>query len=327
MTSLALHGLRITRAGTEILHSVDLQVEPGERVVVLGPSGAGKTILLRAIAGLETVEAGRVVVRGRDVTQAPPRERELAIVNQQSGLLSHLDVEHNLRFPLEVGDVGDAEVQRRVRAEAGAFSLFELLPRRPRTLATGARDEVALARSLVRQVAVLLLDEPFSGIDPPRRRHLLRELIEVQEGEGAALLAATNDQDVMLALAHRCAILVDGQVVQVAPPVELFGGVAGARAAFVAMALLPGPPLLYNGQEVESPQRLPLFEREPVEWEQSNAGEARAFYRQVIDLSKRHPAFAAGDLRLVYTDTEDDVIAYSRDHVAVLVNVRDRPIT
>ncbi|MFW5947610.1 MAG: alpha-amylase family glycosyl hydrolase [Gemmatimonadota bacterium] len=112
-----------------------------------------------------------------------------------------------------------------------------------------------------------------------------------------------------------------------APPVELFGGVAGARAAFVAMALLPGPPLLYNGQEVESPQRLPLFEREPVEWEQSNAGEARAFYRQVIDLSKRHPAFAAGDLRLVYTDTEDDVIAYYRDHVAVLVNVRDRPIT
>ncbi|MFW6205890.1 MAG: alpha-amylase family glycosyl hydrolase [Gemmatimonadota bacterium] len=111
-----------------------------------------------------------------------------------------------------------------------------------------------------------------------------------------------------------------------APPVELFGGVAGARAAFVAMALLPGPPLLYNGQEVESPQRLPLFELEAVEWDQPDAGDARAFYRQVIDLSKTHPALAAGDLQIAYTDAEDDVIAYSRDHVVVLVNPRDRPL-
>ena len=111
------------------------------------------------------------------------------------------------------------------------------------------------------------------------------------------------------------------------PPVTLFGGPAGARAAFVAMALLPAPPLLYNGQEVESPQELPLFEREPIEWDQPNAGEARAFYRQVIDLSKTHHALNAGDLRMVYTDAEADVIAYSRDNVVVLVNARDRPVT
>lgn len=111
------------------------------------------------------------------------------------------------------------------------------------------------------------------------------------------------------------------------PPVTLFGGSAGARAAFVAMALLPGPPLLYNGQAVESPQELPLFEREPIEWDQPGADEARAFYRQVIDLSKTHPALNAGDLQLVYTDAENDVIAYSRDNVVVLVNARDRPVT
>lgn len=111
------------------------------------------------------------------------------------------------------------------------------------------------------------------------------------------------------------------------PPVTLFGGSAGARAAFVAMALLPGPPLLYNGQAVESPQELPLFEREPVEWDQPGADEARAFYRQVIDLSKTHPALNAGDLQLVYTDAENDVIAYSRDNVVVLVNARDQPVT
>ena len=111
------------------------------------------------------------------------------------------------------------------------------------------------------------------------------------------------------------------------PPVTLFGGVAGARAAFVAMALLPGPPLLYNGQAVESPQELPLFEREPIEWDQPNAEEARAFYRQVIDLSKTHPALDGDELRMVYTDAEEDVIAYRRGSIVVLVNARDRPLT
>jgi glycosidase len=112
-----------------------------------------------------------------------------------------------------------------------------------------------------------------------------------------------------------------------APPITLFGGSAGARAAFVAMALLPGPPLLYNGQEVESPQSLPLFEQEAVQWDQPGADEARAFYRGVIDLSRTLPAFTTGDLGLVYTDAENDVIAYSRDDMVVLVNARDRPVT
>lgn len=110
------------------------------------------------------------------------------------------------------------------------------------------------------------------------------------------------------------------------PPVALFGGVAGARAAFVAMALLPGPPLLYNGQEVESPQELPLFEREPVDWDQPNADDARSFYRRVIDLSKDHPAFGETGVELVVTDAEDDVIAYRRGDVVVLVNPRARPV-
>lgn len=110
------------------------------------------------------------------------------------------------------------------------------------------------------------------------------------------------------------------------PPVHLFGGSAGARAAFVAMALMPGPPLLYNGQEVESPQTLPLFEREAVDWDQPGAGEARSFYQRIIALSKRHPAFGETGLELLVTDREDDVIAYRRGPVVVLVNARDRPI-
>jgi glycosidase len=111
------------------------------------------------------------------------------------------------------------------------------------------------------------------------------------------------------------------------PPVTLFGGPAGARAAFVATALLPGPVLLYNGQEIESPQRLPLFEREPVDWDRPGAGEARAFYRRVVELSRTHPDLVSAALDAVETDRPEDVIAYRRGRVLVLVNARPRPVT
>ncbi|MBW3553427.1 MAG: alpha-amylase [Gemmatimonadetes bacterium] len=110
------------------------------------------------------------------------------------------------------------------------------------------------------------------------------------------------------------------------PPVTLFGGPAGARAAFIAMALLPGPPLLYNGQEVESAQKLPLFEKEAIEWSRPGAAETRAFYRRVVDLSRTHPSLTGGGLVIVRTDVEQDVIAYRRGDVVVLVNTRPGPV-
>jgi glycosidase len=111
-----------------------------------------------------------------------------------------------------------------------------------------------------------------------------------------------------------------------APPVTLFGGPTGARAAFVAMALLPGPPLLYNGQEVESPQTLGLFVRDPIEWDRPGADDARDFYRRVVRLSRGHDALAVGRLEPVETDAPADIIAYRRENVVVLVNARDRAI-
>jgi glycosidase len=110
------------------------------------------------------------------------------------------------------------------------------------------------------------------------------------------------------------------------PPVTLFGGSAGARAAFVAMALLPGRPLLYDGQEVESPQKLGLFEREAVAWNQPHAAAALAFYRRVVELTRRDPAFTAEDLREIHTTVPADVIAYRRGDAAVLVNARPRGV-
>lgn len=110
------------------------------------------------------------------------------------------------------------------------------------------------------------------------------------------------------------------------PPVTLFGGPAGARAAFVAMALLPGRPLLYNGQEVESPQTLRLFYRDPVKWNQPHAAQARAFYRQVVHLARTDSAFVSGAFRLAETAAPTDVIAYFRGDALVLVNARPRDV-
>jgi glycosidase len=110
------------------------------------------------------------------------------------------------------------------------------------------------------------------------------------------------------------------------PPLALFGGPAGARAAFVAMALLPGRPLVYNGQEVESPQKLGLFERQVIDWNQPHAAQARAFYRQILRLARTDPALTSGDLEVVETSAPDDVIAYQRDNLVVLVNPRSHPV-
>jgi glycosidase len=110
------------------------------------------------------------------------------------------------------------------------------------------------------------------------------------------------------------------------PPVTIFGGPAGARAAYVAMTLLPGRPLLYNGQEIESPLKLRLFERDPIAWDIPGATEAVTFYRKVLDLARTHPAFLAGTFREIGTSAPDDVIAYQRDRVLVLVNARPNAV-
>jgi sn-glycerol 3-phosphate transport system ATP-binding protein len=239
-----LYDLRVAKDGKEVLHGIDLRIDAGERLAVLGPSGAGKSTLLRAVAGLDTVSGGQVVLGGRDVTSLPTREREVSMVSQTAALYRHLDVAGNVAFPLWVRGVASDEREQRVEAEARAFSLSGLLRRKPRTLSQGEQHEVALARSLVRRGGVLLLDEPLAQADAPRRGMLVQELIRIQEGYGVTLLVATNDQHVAMSLAHRCAVLHEGRLVQVASPMELYTSPA---TTFVAgflgspsMNLLPG---------------------------------------------------------------------------------------
>jgi len=220
-----LESLTITRGGHRLLDAIDLSVADGERMVVLGPSGSGKSTLLRAIAGIDEPDrtgGGRVRIDGRDVTRLPTRDRDVSMVNQQATLQPHLDVRRNIGFPLSLRRVAPDELDRRVDVEAGAFAVRDLLRRRPKTLSTGERHEVALARSLVRRATVLLLDEPFADHDGIRRASLVREVITLQEGHGVTLLCATNDQRIAMGLAHRCAVLDRGRIMQTGRPHELF---------------------------------------------------------------------------------------------------------
>jgi multiple sugar transport system ATP-binding protein len=265
MSAVELRGVEVRRDGVTILRDVSLSVPHGQRFALLGPSGSGKTTLLRVLAGVEPVAAGQVLFDGVDVTHTAPRDRDTAMVDQVATLLPHLDVGHNVGFPLEVRDVGDDEVDDRVRAEARAFGFLDRLRRRPRTLSTGQRDEVALARALVRRVGILLLDEPFAHHDAPRVSDLVRDLIATQQGYDVTLIAATNDQRIALGLTEGCAVLQGGRVVQVDSPQELFARpVNRFVAGFVGtppMNLVPGrvEPARSGVRIVAGPLRLRSF--------------------------------------------------------------------
>jgi ABC-type sugar transport system ATPase subunit len=244
VSHVRLAAVTVVKGGTEVLHHTDLEVGDGQRLVVLGPSGAGKTTLLRVIAGLDAAATGAVLLDGQDVTGVATRERGVSMVTQEAALLKHLDVEHNVAFPLTIRGVEEPELSQRVEAEVRAFSLKRLLRRRPTQLSMGEQHDAAMARALVRRGGVLLLDEPFANTDAGRRATLLRELLRLQEGYGVTLLAATNDQHIALLLAERCVVLRDGAIVQDAAPLELLERPA---TTFVAgflgsppMNLLPG---------------------------------------------------------------------------------------
>ncbi|TVR33862.1 MAG: ABC transporter ATP-binding protein [Nitriliruptor sp.] len=231
MTSIILRDVSVDHDNHRVIDGLNLTVDSGERVALLGPSGCGKTTILRVIAGLDQVAEGRVLLGERDVTGLHPRDRNIAMVNQEASLQPHLNVERNLGFALRLRKVPQEQIDERVEAESRAFSLKDLLRRRPKTLSGGERHEVALARSLVRRSSVLLMDEPFSKIDPVRRGILLRELIQVQEGYGVTLLIATNDQRVALGLAERIAVIEKGRLVQVGSPNEVYNEPASTFAA------------------------------------------------------------------------------------------------
>ena len=240
---LELEGLEV-QAGSFHLGPISLRVADGEYLVVLGPSGAGKTVTLEAIAGLRKAFRGRLLMDGRDVTLAPPESRRIGFVYQDSLLFPHLSVRGNLAYGAR--RTAPAERDATIARLARLLQIEPLLERVPRGLSGGERQRVALARAMAANPLLLLLDEPMAALDPNSRFALRESLRELHRELGTTTIHVTHNFAEALALAGRIAILIQGQLLQVAYAREVFAEPASpAIARFLKSAVseerLPSP--------------------------------------------------------------------------------------
>jgi ABC-type Fe3+/spermidine/putrescine transport system ATPase subunit len=212
-----------TRAGARPhLHDVSLHVRYGEFLGILGPPHAGKTALLRAVAGFQPVAGGRILVDGQDIGGLPPGRRGIGLVPHEGALWPHLSVRQHVAFALEQGDLGAADVARRTEVVLGRLRIAELADARPGALSTEQRRRLALARALAAEPRVLLLDEPLAHLDPVARKTLRLELARLHADLAVTTLCATRDAADALALSNRLAVVGDGRVLQVGEPEEVY---------------------------------------------------------------------------------------------------------
>ena len=223
---------------------LSLAIEDGEFLVLVGPSGSGKSTLLRLIAGLEQPTGGRILIGGDDVTGKPPQERDIAMVFQGYALYPHMSVRENLGFGLTIRKQPKATVEKRVREVGEALGLTSLLDRKPAQLSGGQRQRVALGRAIVREPRAFLFDEPLSNLDAQLRVETRAELGRLHRRLGATMVYVTHDQVEAMTLGTRVAVLKDGILQQIAPPMELYRRPANQFvAAFIGsprMNLIPG---------------------------------------------------------------------------------------
>jgi multiple sugar transport system ATP-binding protein len=207
---------------TTAVDAVDLEVEDGELVVLLGPSGCGKTTLLRCVAGLEYPDGGRVRIGDRDVTDLPPRQRDIAMVFQSYAVFPHLKVFDNIAFGLKMRKVDRSKIRDSVERAASLVELSDYLDRYPAQLSGGQRQRVAVARAIVMEPAVLLMDEPLSNLDALLRLTFRAELKKLVSELGTTAIYVTHDQVEALSLGDRIAVMNQGRIVQHDTPTRVY---------------------------------------------------------------------------------------------------------
>ena len=220
--SIVLEELTKRYAGHPVVNGVSLEVADGELFVLLGSSGSGKSTLLRMIAGLSEIDAGRVLLHGRDVTGLPPAKRGVGFVFQSYALFRGMSVAENVEFALSIRGVARAERRRRRDELLELVGLAGLGGRMPRQLSGGQQQRVALARALAHRPEVLLLDEPFGALDAKVRLELRRTIREIQRELGITTVFVTHDQEEAFELADRLAVLSFGRLLEAGPPDELY---------------------------------------------------------------------------------------------------------
>jgi len=240
MASVDFAGVsKVFAGGTAAVDDLTLHIADRELLVLVGPSGCGKSTVLRLLAGLEEPTGGVIRIADRDVNALPPQERNVAMVFQDYALYPFMSVRKNIEFPLRMRHVAAAELAARVDRIAGLLSLMPVLDRLPKQLSGGQRQRVAMARALVREPAVSLLDEPLSNLDAKLRVQVRAEIADLQRRTGTTMLYVTHDQVEAMTLGHRVAVLNHGRLQQVAAPRQLYEEPANA---FIA-GFIGNPPM------------------------------------------------------------------------------------
>ena len=303
MAELRLNGVSKHFGATTAVQGLSLDIASGEFVVLLGPSGAGKTTTLRLVAGLEQPDAGSVHIGGRDVTTLAPALRDITFVFQQYSLYPHLSVFDNLAFPLRspMRRLPEDEVRRKVLDVARMLRIDDKLQNPATQLSGGQMQRVAIGRALVREPAVCLMDEPLSSLDAKLRNDLRLELKRIQQDMGATMLYVTHDQIEALTLANRIGVLECGVLVQLGTPQQVYeapvSAHVAARLGSPRINLLPRAAL----PELSAPSRTATVgvRAEHVRLHRSSSSseprQAKARVRRVERLSDQHLVHVALD--------------------------------
>jgi multiple sugar transport system ATP-binding protein len=230
---------KVFSGGVIAVDGVSLAIASGEFLVLVGPSGCGKSTLLRMIAGLEEVSSGTISIGDREVTELPPRSRDIAMVFQSYALYPHMTVRQNLGYGLKVRKTPKRDIAERVTRAAELLGLDELLDRRPAALSGGQRQRVAMGRAIVREPKAFLMDEPLSNLDAKLRVSMRAQLAALHGRLATTTIYVTHDQIEAMTLGQRVAVMRDGRIQQVDTPQELY-----ARPANLFVAAFIGSPAM-----------------------------------------------------------------------------------
>jgi molybdopterin-binding protein len=238
--------------GEFVLNDVSLSIEEGDYFIILGPTGAGKTVLLESIAGLHPVKSGEIWLRGKEVTDLEPEKRNIGIVYQDYVLFPHLSVKDNIGFGLKMHRLNRQEIAERLSWIVELLGIGHLLHRHPGTLSGGESQRVSLARALVTRPEILLVDEPLSALDPESRENVQQELSKLHRALGITILHVTHDFEEAISLGTHIAVIGEGKLKQVGTSDEIFRQPNSEFVARFAMArnIFNGEIIKKGGQDV-----------------------------------------------------------------------------
>ena len=236
---VSLRGISKNYGDVRALYETELDVRKGEFLTLLGPSGSGKTTLLNVVSGMQYPTTGNVLIAGRDVTSVPPAKRGIGMVFQNYALMPHMTVFENIAFPLQIRRVSKDEIKKRVTKVLELVELPDVADRKPKELSGGQQQRVSIARCIVYDPSLILMDEPLGALDKKLREQMQLEIKRIHEESGITVMYVTHDQEEALNMSDRIILMKDGKIEQLGTPSELYTNPVSAFAAdFIGQSTL-----------------------------------------------------------------------------------------